>query len=67
VKACDKYSLMQRLAGALLYTVLPHCSYILQVSVCGLWFGNFIVMFCGLFGKEEEMGETVACMEEKKN
>jgi len=24
-------------------------------------------MFCGLFGKEEEMGEIVACMEEKKN
>jgi hypothetical protein len=24
-------------------------------------------MLCGLFGKEEEMGESVACVEEKKN
>jgi hypothetical protein len=41
-----------------------HCT---GVSVCGLWFGNFILIFYGLFGKEEEMDEAVACMEEKKN
>jgi len=32
-----------------------------------LLFGKFIVMVCGLFGKEVEMGEIVACMEVKKN
>jgi hypothetical protein len=39
LKACDKHSPVQPLAGALLCTVLPHCSYILtgdQSVDCGL-------------------------------